>query len=303
VTEGRPRVQSVVAVPGVDEDDLIGAAAAAEGGLAHPLADALREAARARGRVDEELAPRRVLPGHGVVAGEGALRIAVGTLALLEAEGVAVPAELREAGAKVAARGATLAWVARGGRALGFAALEDALRADAARAVTRLRALGVEPALVSGDHAAAVALAAARSGIADFAADVAPEQKVARVEAERARGRRPLVAGDGVNDAAALAAAEVGIAFARGADVSVHAAHVVVRAPRLGAIPDAIELSRAALRRIRQGLGIAIAYNALAIPLAALGVLEPLGAALAMSASSLVVTGNALRLARFRPGA
>jgi Cu2+-exporting ATPase len=301
VTEGRPRVWSVVAAPGVSDDELLGAAAAAEGGLAHPLAAALREAVRARGLRPAELAARRVLPGRGVVAGEGALRVAVGTLALLESEGIDVPAELVEAGAKVAARGATLAWVARGREALGFAALEDALRADAALAVSRLRGLGVEPSLVSGDHADAVALAAARTGISNWAADVTPEQKVARVEAERSRGGRPLVAGDGVNDAAALAAAEVGIAFARGADVSVHAAHVVVRAPRLGAVPDAIELSRAALRRIRQGLALAVGYNALAVPLAAAGWLEPLAAAVAMSCSSLLVTGNALRLARWRP--
>jgi Cu+-exporting ATPase len=154
---------------------------------------------------------------------------------------------------------------------------------------------------VSGDHAQAVGLAAERTGIAQAAAGVSPEAKVEAVRALRERGGRVLVAGDGINDAAALAAADVGVAMARGADVALHAADVVVRAPRLEAVPDAVELARVTVRRIRQNLAFAVGYNLVAVPLAAAGVLTPLWAALAMSLSSVVVTANSVRLLRWRP--
>jgi Cu+-exporting ATPase len=145
-----------------------------------------------------------------------------------------------------------------------------------------------------------VRLAADAAGIEEASASMLPDGKVERVRAARAAGRRVLVAGDGVNDAAALAAADVGVAMARGAEVSLQAADVVIRAPRLGALADLVELSRATFRRIRENLGLALVYNALAVPLAVAGVLDPLPAAVAMSLSSLAVTGNSLRLLRFR---
>jgi Cu+-exporting ATPase len=255
----------------------------------------VRRALAMRGLAVAELSPRRALAGQGVVAGEGDERVCVGSRALLDSLGVRLPPELLEAAGKGMERGQALAFVARGERALGVLALEDAPRADAQEAVARLRALGVRSALVTGDHAGAARLAARRAGIGDAESGVSPEGKVARVLAEQRAGARVLAVGDGSNDAAALATADVGIAFARGADVPLHAADVVVRAPRLGAVPDAIELARATLRRIRQGLAIAVAYNAVAVPLAAFGVLQPLSAAVAMSLSSLVVTANALR--------
>jgi P-type E1-E2 ATPase len=145
-----------------------------------------------------------------------------------------------------------------------------------------------------------VAIAAARAGIGASEAELTPEAKVARVAQLRECGDAIAMVGDGINDAAALAAADVGVAMARGSDVTLQAADLVVRSPRLGAVPDAVALARATLRRIRQNLGCALAYNALAIPLAVLGVLQPLHAAIAMSLSSLVVTGNAARLLRWR---
>jgi P-type E1-E2 ATPase len=191
--------------------------------------------------------------------------------------------------------------VATDGAALGVVALVDPPRADAREGVERLRALGLRVALVSGDHEQAVAFAADRAGIAERWAGVLPEQKVERVRERRAAGARVLMAGDGINDAAALAAADVGVAMGRGADVAVHAADVVVRAPRVTAIADAIGLARATLRRVRQNLVLAVLYNALAVPLAAFGWLDPLPAAIAMSLSSLVVTGNSVRLLAWRP--
>jgi len=290
-----------VVASGCGEATLLGAAAAAEGESTHPVAAAVRELAQTRGIEAVALEPRRTLPGRGVEAGEGAGRLLVGSRALLEQHAIRVPAELGEAGAKLADRGLTLAWVARGADALGVLALSDPPRADARQAMARLHALGLPVVLLSGDHSQAVERVAAAAAIADARSGVTPEEKVLAIEAARAGSGSVLMAGDGLNDAAALAAADVGVAMARGADVTLHAADLVIRAPRLGALTDAIELSRATLQRIRENLGLALAYNALAIPLAMAGVLGPLSAAIAMSLSSLVVTANAARLLGWKP--
>jgi P-type E1-E2 ATPase len=277
------------------------------------------------GIVAADLAARRNVPGQGVIAGAaeasgaGAAEasgvgpgIWVGSRQLLEAHGFCIDPELAERAHKAAERGEGFAFVARreGERSetLGAISWSDPPRADAAAAVTALRALALEVALVSGDHAAAVACAATRAGIPDWQAGVSPEGKLENVRQRRAAPladapRRVLMVGDGVNDAAALSAADVGVAFARGADVAIHAADVIVRATRLGAVPDAIELARATLRRIRENLSIALLYNAIAVPLAASGVLHPLASAIAMGLSSLVVTANSTRLLRWRPTA
>jgi Cu2+-exporting ATPase len=299
LTEGRFAARELIVAPGVAEDELISEAASTEGSSTHPLAEAIRALAEARALEPEPREPREVRPGLGVEAGGGSARRLVGARALLDQHDVAVDPALEEAASKLADRGLSLAWVARGGRALGVIAVADPLREDASRAVARLSAMGVDVALVTGDHAGAAGLAADAAGIHEVHHAVSPEGKVGILRARRERGARVLLAGDGINDAAALAAADVGVAMARGADVTLHAADVVVRAPRLGALADLVELSRATLRRIRENLGFALVYNAVAVPLAALGVLEPLHAAIAMSLSSLVVTGNSVRLLRW----
>jgi len=301
VTQGRFCVERVRCAAGVERAALLAAAAAAEGASTHPVAQALREAADAAGIAVPECSPRHARPGRGVEAGRSAARRLVGSRAWLREHAIPIDASLEEAGAKLAAQGLTLAWVAEGARALGVVGLADPPRKDAKQAVVRLRSLSQRVELLSGDHAPAVALAAARAGVDASRAAVGPAQKLAHVEALRAAGASILMVGDGINDAAALAAADVGVAMARGADVALHAADLVVQSPRLGAVADAVELARATLRRIRQNLALALAYNAVAIPLAIAGVLPPLHAAVAMSLSSLVVTGNAARLLRFRP--
>jgi Cu2+-exporting ATPase len=300
VSEARFAVRAVAPAPPARAEALLALAAGAEGASTHPLAEAIRREAQARGLAAPALEPRRARAGLGVEAGPGAARVLVGARALLAEHGVAVPAALEERGRKLAEAGLSLAFVAHAGRPLGVLGVSDALRPDAREAVARLRALGLRVALVSGDHPSAVRLAADAAGIEEASASMLPDGKVERVRAARAAGRRVLVAGDGVNDAAALAAADVGVAMARGAEVSLQAADVVIRAPRLGALADLVELSRATFRRIRENLGLALVYNALAVPLAVAGVLDPLPAAVAMSLSSLAVTGNSLRLLRFR---
>ncbi|HEY8156240.1 MAG TPA: cation-translocating P-type ATPase [Myxococcota bacterium] len=318
LTEGRLAVAELLPARAgeVPLRELLAAAAAAEGASPHPIAAAIRAAAEAAGVAAEEVTPRRVVPGRGVIAGAAeaeaaSWRILVGSRGLLAEHGIGVDPALEEAAQKAAERGESLAWVARRerGRAegLGVIALADRPRADAKAAVARLRALGLEVGLLSGDHAAAVASAAAQAGIPEWRSQVSPEDKVRAVQSRRAQApggaRRVLMAGDGVNDAAALAAADVAIAFSRGADVAIHAADVIVRSPRLGAVADAVELSRVTLRRIRENLALALLYNAVAVPLAAAGILHPLESAIAMGLSSLLVTANSMRLLRWRNGA
>jgi heavy metal translocating P-type ATPase len=301
LTEGRLALERIAAVPGASLDEVLERAAAAEGASTHPLAAAVRAAAAERGLAPRELPRRTTHAGSGVEAGDDARPLRVGTRRWLEACGVAGLAALDAEVAPLAERGLCLAFVAEGSRALGALAFADSLRADARHAVTALRGQDLSVALASGDAPASVALAAARAGIDAARAELSPEQKVAWIRERRAAGHRVLVAGDGINDAPALGAADVGVAMARGSDVTLAAADLVIRSPRLSALANAIALSRVALRRIRQNLGFALAYNAIAVPLAAAGVLHPLPAAVAMSLSSLVVTGNAVRLLRWRP--
>jgi P-type E1-E2 ATPase len=246
---------------------------------------------------------RRVVAGAGVVADSGADALRAGTAAWLEASGVALPEALAERAAALARSGHTLVWVAQGARVLGVLALWDPPRPDAAEAVAKLHRLGVEVELVTGDHADAAALAAEAAGLSQVLSGASPEAKLERIRAARAAGEVVLALGDGIIDAAALAAADRGVAMAAGSDVTLHAADAVISAPRLGAAADLVELSRATVACIRENLTLAVAYNAVAVPLAIAGVLGPLSAAIAMSLSSLVVTGNSLRLLRFRMGA
>jgi Cu2+-exporting ATPase len=301
LTEGRLTVDAVLAGPDLDAKQVLAAAAAAEGSHVHPVAEAIRRAADEAGLSVGALAPRRSLAGRGVVAGEGAEQVLVGSELLLADHGLAPDAGWRERARAHGAAGRSLAWVAREGRVLGALVLADAPRSDARRAVERLERAGLDVSLVSGDRTAAVRWAAQEAGIADARAEVSPDDKVEAVRACQRRGERVLLAGDGINDAAALAAADVGVAMAAGADVALHAADVVIRAQRLEAVPETVALARTTVRRIRQNLALAVGYNALAIPLAAAGVLTPLWAAVAMSLSSLAVTGNAVRLLRWRP--
>jgi Cu2+-exporting ATPase len=301
LTEGRLALEGIDAAPGCSNAELLSAAASAEGASTHPLAAAIRTAAGERGIQAPESERRATLAGCGVEAGDPESPLRVGTQRWLATCGVEIPRQLAEVAAKHAAEGLSLAFVAKGTRALGLLAFSDPLRPDARQAVAALRRLGLEVALASGDTEPAVALAAARADVGTARAQLTPAQKVAWLEALSAGGRRVLAAGDGINDAPALAAAQVGAAMASGSGVTLAAADLVIRSPRLSALADAVALSRATLRRIRENLGIALAYTALAVPLAAAGWLHPLPAALAMSLSSLVVTANAVRLLRWRP--
>ena len=239
LTEGCQHVDAVVTAPGVDAKQLLAAAADAEGASLHPVAAGIRRAAAEAGAIPNEPTPRETIAGRGVRAGQGPERILVGNAALLRDHGLEPAAALVKDLATRAAEGATVAWVAHGDRVLGAITLTDRPREDAAQAVARLERLGLAVSLLSGDHEAAVRLAAGRAGIASAAAEITPEGKLHAVRRCREAGETVLAAGDGVNDAACLAAADVGASMARGADVAIHASDLVIRSPRLSALPDA----------------------------------------------------------------
>ncbi len=309
LTEGRFHVDTVRVAPGYDEDHVLALAHTAEGHSTHPIAEAIEREFSERRLADRvnhashTRVERQTFAGRGVEARAGDRRILVGTLAHLRCANVRICDKLYEGCGALDLRGLTSTWVADGLEAVGVIGLSDRPRADAQRTIARLRTLGARIELVSGDDRPAVELARKRAGIraAESFYRVSPEAKLEHVQGARGRGARIASVGDGINDAAALGASDVGIALARGADVTLHAADLVILSPRLGALTDSIELARACVRRIRENFGVALCYNATAIPLALAGVLDPLTAALAMSASSLVVTGNAARLLGWKP--
>jgi len=311
LTEGRPRLVAVEDAAG--EPGVLALAAAVSAGSTHPLAAAVLAAAA------EQNLRLPAAFGHKVVAGRGALarvqfasgqggdsgeaEVLLGSRGWLQQIGTDL-SPFAAAAALHEREGRTVSWLARrdgtAATVLGLIAFADAPRAGARAAIERLRALGIETTMLSGDNDGAAAAVARALGLAHYEANVLPQQKSARVAALKAGGRRVAMVGDGINDAPALAAADLGIAMGSGTDIAMHAAGVtLMRAdPRL--VPAAIELSRATVRKIRQNLFWAFIYNVVGIPLAAAGLLSPVFAGAAMALSSVSVVSNALLLKRYR---
>ena len=285
-------------------------AGAAESGSEHPIARAITAHARAAGPLPA-LAKLHNRPGFGIIAelSDSQLALAssasdksvvVGRVELLEAEGLRVGDELRDAYAAAQDSGRTAVMVGWGGRAQGVIAVSDTVKPTSAQAVDELRRLGLRPVLLTGDHRAAARTVAAEVGIDEVIAEVLPQDKVAEVVRLQQAGHRVVVVGDGVNDAAALAQADLGIAMGTGTDAAIQASDLTLMRgdPRVAA--DAIRLARATLRTIKGNLAWAFAYNLAALPLAAAGFLNPMLAGAAMALSSVFVVTNSLRLRRFR---
>ena len=310
ITEGRMAVVDVTAGARVTKDELILAAGAAESGSEHPIAKAIADHARTHGTLATvtELHNR---PGFGVLAelspsvaveatADGDKSVIVGRLELLESEGLEIAGDLRGAYAGEQAQGHTAVMVGWGSEARGVIAVADVVKPTSAEAVDRFRWLGLDPVLLTGDHEPAARAVAAEVGIDEVIANVLPQQKVAEVVRLQDAGHRVAMVGDGVNDAAALAQSDLGIALGTGTDAAIHASDLTLISGDLRAAADAIRLSRATLRTIHGNLGWAFAYNVVALPLAAVGFLNPMIAAVAMALSSLFVVTNSLRLLRFR---
>jgi len=302
VTMGEPAVDEVRA-NALGQAELLRLAAAVERESEHPLAEAIVGAADARGLDVPRAASFRAIAGAGAVAEVEGHRIAVGSRRLLEQEGTELDG-VGTIGAELQGAGRTVAYVAMDGRAAGVIALADTVRETAKAAVERLGAEGVEVVMLTGDNRATAERVAGELGIGRVLAEVRPEDKERQVAALQAEGRKVGMVGDGVNDAPALARADVGIAIGTGTDVAMETADVVLMRADPADVATAMSLSRATVKKMRQNLGWAVGYNALALPIAGGAfawaglTLRPEIAALTMSGSSLLVAMNALLLRR-----
>jgi Cu+-exporting ATPase len=302
LTRGKPAVSAVEALGGGDPDPILRLAASLERGSEHPLASAIVAEAERRGLALAEAGEFRSVPGKGVTGRVDGRSVALGNAALLAELGIDA-APLQGPAEALRSRGGTVMLVAVDGRAAGLVEARDPVKPGAAEAIRRLRAEGLRVVMVTGDGWTTARAVASSLGIDDVEAEVLPGQKAEAVRRWRAGGKAVAFAGDGINDAPALAASDVGLAMGTGTDVAIESAGITLVRGDLGAIVRARRLSRATMRNIRQNLFWAFAYNAAGVPLAA-GVLYPLFGVLlspmiasaAMSFSSVTVIGNALRL-------
>src|SRR3989441_5989529 len=315
LTEGQPRLAAVVAAPGFSGSEILGLAASLERGSEHPLAAAIIEGARGRGIAPQEVVDFESAAGAGVTGSVGGDRVALGNLQWMqrngnvppEGSGPSLQAALPLRADALRLEGQTVVFVALDGHLAGFLGVEDSVKPTTPEALAALRSSGVRVVMVTGDHRATAEAVARRLAIDDVRPEVAPAQKAEIVKALQSEGGAVAMAGDGVNDAPALAQADVGIAMGTGTDVAMESAGIVLVKGDLRGIVRALRLSRATMRNIRQNLFFAFVYNALGIPIAA-GVpypfvgllLSPMLAGAAMSLSSVTVIGNALRLRRVR---
>ena len=302
ITEGRPSVTEMIHASGVTEEALLRVAAGAQQGSEHPLAHAILT--RAQGIETDKLDQFRNRTGMGLEAVLAGRRIVIGNRPLMVEAGVDI-AELNAHAEALETEGRTVMWVAEGDppKLLGIIAVRDQLKVGARKAVADLAALGIQTILLTGDNERTAAVVAREVGVSRVMAGVLPAGKAAEIEALRAQGRHVAMVGDGVNDAPALAAADVGMAMGTGADVAMNTAAITLMRGDPLLIADAISISRATYATIRRGLFWAFAYNVLGIPLAAAGLLSPVFAGAAMALSSISVVANALLLRRWRPNA
>jgi Cu+-exporting ATPase len=302
LTVGRPEVRAVRASDG-DESALLAVTAAAQTGSEHPLGRAVVRRAKELGLELPELQKFGAVAGKGLRATVSGRSLLVGSQRLMAEQGVETQA-LQSDAQRLEERGLTVMWIGEVGketRLLGLIGVGDAVRDGAAEAVTELQRKGVEVVMLTGDNARAARAVADELRIDRVIAEVMPDQKAHAVAQLRASGKVVAMVGDGVNDAPALAAADVGIALASGTDVAMHTAGVTLMRPEPRLVVDAIGISRATRSKIRQNLFWAFVYNVIGLPLAALGLLSPVIAGAAMAASSVSVVTNSLLLRRWRP--
>jgi Cu+-exporting ATPase len=303
LTTGTMTLQDVVPAPGEEADEVLRRAGALEDTSEHPIARAIATAARER--LGDSADPAQItdaqnLAGRGVRGTLEGTKLLIGRPSLLQEEGMALPDALASALEEAEQQGRTAITIGWDGQVRGLLTVADALRPTSAQAVAELRELGLTPVLLTGDSRAVAEQVAAEVGIDEVIAGVFPEDKVATVQRLQQQGRKVAMVGDGVNDAPALATADLGMAIGTGTDVAIEAADVTLVRDDLRAAVDAVRLSRRTLRTIHGNLFWAFAYNTAAIPLAALGLLNPMLAGAAMAFSSVFVVSNSLRLRSFR---
>ncbi|HTX96363.1 MAG TPA: copper-translocating P-type ATPase, partial [Mycobacterium sp.] len=306
ITAGKPALTDVHVTGTVAENELLMLVAAAEADSEHPIASAVVAGARDRGINIPVVSGFDSITGKGVRATVAGLTVLVGTATLLAENGIDT-AELENISADLAAAGKTPILAAVDGHPAGVIGVADTVKDDSVAAIAALRKLGLQVVMITGDNARTAAAIARQVGVQRVLAEVLPERKAGEIRSLQAEGRRVGMVGDGINDAPALAQADVGLAIGTGTDVAIEAADITLISGSLAGVVTAIRLSRATMRNIRQNLFFALIYNAIGIPLAAgvlypqLGLrLSPMIAAGAMALSSLSVVGNANRLRRYR---
>ena len=307
ITEGRPAVTDVVPAAGASAEEVVRLAAAAERRSEHPLAEAILKHAADKDIEVPEPENFTAVPGRGIDASVGGRTVLLGNRAFIRERSVPT-GELEQEAASLAAEGKTPVYLAADGRLLGILAVADTIKDTSAEAVHILHGMGIETVMLTGDNRLSAEAVARQTGIDRVAAEVLPGGKAAEIKKLQEEGRLVAMVGDGINDAPALAQADVGIAVGNGTDVAIESADIVLMRGDLRDVADAIRLSRATIRNIKQNLFWAFGYNVLGIPVAAgllhaFGgpLLSPMFAAAAMSLSSVSVVTNALRLRRFRP--
>ncbi len=309
VTEGKPRVTDMLCAAGMDESALLSAAASLEKPSEHPLAGAIVAEAETRKLTLHPASDFSAVAGGGVTASVAGVKLLAGNEAFMAQSGVAVSAELHSAAAQLAEDGKTPLFVAGNGALLGVVAVADVVKRDSAAAVAALRSMDCEVVLLTGDNRRTADAIARQVGVSRVIAQVLPQDKARVVRELQASGGRVAMVGDGINDAPALVTADVGLAIGAGTDVAIESADIVLMKNSLMDVADAVSLSRATLRNIRQNLFWAFFYNSVGIPVAAGALypawgltLNPMLAAAAMSLSSVCVVGNALRLRSWKSG-
>jgi Cu+-exporting ATPase len=305
LTKGRPELADLVAAPGFAADEVLALLAALEASSEHPIAAAIVRAAQDKGLAAIPVADFAATPGLGARARVGGREVAVGADRYLASLGISV-APFADAMAEFAKAGKSPIFAAIDGRLAALAAVADPIRPSAKAAIASLHAAGLATAMVSGDNSATAENVAQTLGISRVVAEAMPADKLAALARWRAEGATIAFVGDGINDAPALAQADIGIAVGSGTDIAIDSADVVLVAGDLAAVAEAVALSKATMRNIRQNLFWAFGYNVALLPVAAgalypwFGIqMSPIFAAAAMAASSVFVVGNALRLRRF----
>ena len=298
LTAGKPEVIALEPAAGVAELELLATATALAQHSSHPLSRALTEAASQRGIALADVTDFGEATGQGLYGNVAGLACSLGSPDFIKQQAITLD---EIALSTLRSRGQTVIAVARAGSALGLIALADPVRASSRDAVARLQALGIRVIMLSGDNHETAAAIAAQVGITEFRAEVLPQDKATHLNALKSNGKLIGMVGDGINDAPALAAADVSFAMKSGSDIAIEAADITLMRNDLMGVADALDLSRATLAKIRQNLFFAFGYNVLGIPLAALGMLNPVIAGAAMALSSVSVVSNALLLKRWKP--
>lgn len=299
ITKGKPELTDVVSTGGISEEEVLRFAAITERGSEHPLGEAIVKGARERGIVLTDSSEFEAVPGHGVVALIDGKRVLLGNRRLMQKEGVSL-GDAEQVLSRLETEGKTAMLMAVEGSLAGVLAVADTVKENSKKAVEELKGMGIDIYMITGDNKTTAEAIARQVGIENVLAEVLPEHKAEEVMKLRKAGRVTGMVGDGINDAPALAAADVGFAIGTGTDVAMEAADITLMGGDLMGIVLAIRLSRATMRNIKQNLFWAFAYNSVGIPFAAMGFLSPVIAGAAMAFSSVSVVSNALRLKRVK---